>query len=158
LKQVSGGFLLQDKDVKKLTAKDLCIVSKKLPSKNELDDMLFAWNIVKHVKSNAILYVKNFATIGIGAGQMSRLDSTRIATIKASDMTERMNLKKSVVLGSVAASDAFFPFSDGVLELARAGVSSIIQPGGSINDPDIIETVNKAKISMVFTGVRHFSH
>ena len=157
-KQVSGGFLVQDKDIKNLSVKDLEIVSEKKPSEKELEDLMFAWKVVKHTKSNAIVFAKNFATIGIGAGQMSRFDSSRIASTKAKDMTIAMGSKKSISLNSVVASDAFFPFPDGVHELINSGVSAIIQPGGSLNDAKIIETVNKAKISMVFTGVRHFSH
>ena len=157
-KQVSGGFLLQDKDIKKLTVKDLEIVSEKKPSKKELEDLMFAWRIVKHTKSNAIVLAKNFATIGIGAGQMSRVDSARIASSKAKDMTIALSHENSLALDFVVASDAFFPFPDAVLELVSSGVSAIIQPGGSLNDSKVIEAVNRAKVSMVFTGVRHFTH
>ena len=157
-KQISGGFLVQDKDMKKITINDLEIVSEKKPSKIELENLMFAWKIVKHTKSNAIVFAKNLATIGIGAGQMSRFDSSRIARTKAKDMSVALGYEKSVTIDSVVASDAFFPFPDGVIELINSGVSAIIQPGGSLNDQKIIDTVNKAKISMVFTGFRHFTH
>ncbi len=157
-KQLSGGFLLQDKDIKKITLADISVVSNKKPTQKQLDDMFFAWKIAKHIKSNAIVFVKNTATIGIGAGQMSRVDSSKIAKSKAEDMTQRIGLTNNISIDSVAASDAFFPFPDGIWELAEAGIKSIIQPGGSIKDVDVIDAANKSGIVMVFTNIRHFKH
>jgi len=121
-------------------------------------DMLFAWKVAKHVKSNAIVYVKDGATVGVGAGQMSRIDSTRIAARKAQDMGEAINLEKLLTIGSVVASDAFFPFSDGLLAAAKAGATAVIQPGGSMRDEEVIETANELGLAMVYTGMRHFKH
>ena len=121
-------------------------------------DMLFAWKVAKHVKSNAIVYVKDGATVGVGAGQMSRIDSTRIAARKAQDMGEAINLEKLLTIGSVVASDAFFPFSDGLLAAAKAGATAVIQPGGSMRDEEVIKTANELGLAMVYTGMRHFKH
>ena len=156
--QISGGILLQDKDIKRVSEKDILTVSLKAPSKKELDDMLFAWKVVKYVKSNAIVLAKNLTTVGIGAGQMSRVDSSKIARIKAEELRGYLSVKDGKSLRAVAASDAFFPFSDGIVELADAGVTAIIQPGGSVKDNEIINAANKAKIAMVFTNTRHFNH
>ena len=128
------------------------------PSDAEMQDMLFAWKVAKHVKSNAIVYVKDGATVGVGAGQMSRVDSTRIAARKAQDMAEAMGLPVPLTIGSVVASDAFFPFSDGLLTAAEAGATAVIQPGGSMRDAEVIEAANKASLAMVYTGMRHFKH
>ena len=132
--------------------KKLRCVTKLKPSKKELAEIQFAFNVCKHVKSNAIVLCNNFSTIGIGAGQPSRLDSCKIAVQKA----KQFQLSK--IKNSIAASDAFFPFADGINELIKAGVRTIIQPGGSIRDQEVINTANKAKIKMLFTGVRHFNH
>lgn len=157
-KQVSGGFLVQDRDSAGITEADLKVVTKRAPSQAELADMLFAWKVAKHVKSNAIVYVKDGATVGIGAGQMSRVDSTRIAARKAADMAEALGLGQSPTIGSVVASDAFFPFPDGLLTAAEAGATAVIQPGGSMNDADVIAAADAAGLAMVFTGQRHFRH
>ena len=157
-RQISGGILLQDKDIERVVEGDLSIVSNKKPQKKELDDMLFAWKVAKHIKSNAIVFAKNTATIGIGAGQMSRVDSVRIAINKAEKLSQINGQKSSIMIGSVAASDAFFPFADSILELVKVGISAIIQPGGSIKDSEVIEAADKSNMSMVFTQIRHFKH
>jgi phosphoribosylaminoimidazolecarboxamide formyltransferase/IMP cyclohydrolase len=157
-RQVAGGFLVQDADIDTITTADLKVVTKRAPSQAELADLLFAWKVAKHVKSNAIVYVKDGATVGVGAGQMSRVDSTRIAARKAQDMAEALGLAQSPAIGSVVASDAFFPFPDGLLTAAEAGATALIQPGGSMNDPAVIEAADKAGLAMVFTGQRHFRH
>lgn len=157
-KQVSGGFLVQDKDVGRITRDDLKVVTKRAPSEQELSDMLFAWTVAKHVKSNAIIYVKDGATVGVGAGQMSRVDSTRIAARKAQDMAEAMGLPAPLTHGSVVASDAFFPFADGLITAAEAGATALIQPGGSMRDDEVIAAADEAGLAMVFTGMRHFRH
>jgi phosphoribosylaminoimidazolecarboxamide formyltransferase/IMP cyclohydrolase len=148
LKNVSGGVLLQDNDVRPLTGADLKIVTTRKPTEMEMRDLLFAWKVCKHVKSNAILYARNGQTTGVGAGQMSRVDSARIGAMKSV-----LGIK-----GSVAASDAFFPFPDGVEVIAEAGATAIIQPGGSMRDQEVIDTANKHGLAMVMTGVRHFRH
>jgi phosphoribosylaminoimidazolecarboxamide formyltransferase/IMP cyclohydrolase len=157
-RQVSGGYLVQDRDNGRITLDDLKVVTKRAPSEAELADMLFAWKVAKHVKSNAIVYVRDGATVGVGAGQMSRVDSTRIAARKAQDMAEVLGLETPLTQGSVVASDAFFPFSDGLLTAAEAGATAVIQPGGSMRDDEVIEAANKAGLAMVFTGMRHFRH
>ena len=157
-KQVAGGFLVQDRDYAGLPASDLKVVTKVQPTVAQLADMLFAWKVAKHVKSNAIVYVKDGATVGVGAGQMSRVDSTRIAARKAADMAEVLGLKMSPTVGSVVASDAFFPFPDGLLTAAEAGAVAVIQPGGSMNDDKVIAAADAAGLAMVFTGQRHFRH
>ncbi len=148
LKQVSGGMLLQDADVHQLSSSDLKIVTKRQPTDEELAALLFAWKICKHVKSNAIVYARNGQTISVGAGQMSRVDSCKFGAAKAV-----LPLK-----GSVAASDAFFPFPDGVEEIAKAGATAVIQPGGSVRDGEVVEAADRLGLAMVFTGVRHFRH
>ncbi|MFL4469699.1 bifunctional phosphoribosylaminoimidazolecarboxamide formyltransferase/IMP cyclohydrolase [Tateyamaria armeniaca] len=158
VKQVSGGFLVQDKDVGRISRDDLKVVTKRQPTDQELADMLFAWTVAKHVKSNAIIYVKDGATVGVGAGQMSRVDSTRIAARKAQDMAEVMGLPAPLTQGSVVASDAFFPFADGLITAAEAGATALIQPGGSMRDDEVIAAADKAGLAMVFTGMRHFRH
>jgi phosphoribosylaminoimidazolecarboxamide formyltransferase / IMP cyclohydrolase len=157
-KQLAGGFLVQDRDNGTIMAADLRVVTDRKPSAQEIEDLLFAWKIAKHVKSNAIVFAKNRATVGIGAGQMSRIDSTRIATRKAEDMAEAANNPVSPAKGAVAASDAFFPFADGVIAIAEAGVTAIIQPGGSMRDDEVIAAANRFGLAMVFTGQRHFRH
>lgn len=150
-KRVNGGLLVQDRDLGMITAADLKIVSKRQPTEAEIQDMLFTWKVAKMVKSNAIVYGKNGVTIGVGAGQMSRINSARIAAIKA----EHAGLE---VAGSVMASDAFFPFRDGIDNAASVGISCVIQPGGSIRDDEVIAAADEANMAMVFTGMRHFRH
>jgi phosphoribosylaminoimidazolecarboxamide formyltransferase/IMP cyclohydrolase len=150
-KRVNGGLLIQDRDNGVVTMDDLKIVSKRIPSQAELADMLFAWKVAKMVKSNAIIYAKNNQTIGVGAGQMSRINSARIAGIKA----EHAGLQ---VKGAVMASDAFFPFRDGIDSAGEAGISCIIQPGGSMRDDEVIAAADEHGMAMVFTGIRHFRH
>jgi len=150
-RRVSGGLLVQDSDSKVVTAADLTIATATEPDASQLQDLLFAWKVVKYVKSNAIVFCKNGATVGVGAGQMSRVYSAKIAAIKAQDAGLE-------VAQSVLASDAFFPFRDTVDQAAEYGVSAIIQPGGSMRDDEAIEAANEHGIAMVFTGVRHFKH
>ena len=150
-KRVQGGLLVQDSDTASVTADDIQVVTKRQPTAQQIEDLLFCWKVAKFVKSNAIVYAKDGMTIGVGAGQMSRVYSAKIAGIKAADE----NLK---VVGSVMASDAFFPFRDGIDAAAAAGISAIIQPGGSIRDEEIIAAADEHDMAMVFTGVRHFRH
>ena len=157
-RQVSGGLLVQDKDNGFITLDDLKVVTKRQPTDAELADMLFAWTVAKHVKSNAIVYVKDKATVGVGAGQMSRVDSSTIAALKAARMAEECGLPESLAKGSVVASDAFFPFADGLLAAAEAGATAVIQPGGSMRDDDVIKAADEAGLAMVLTGMRHFRH
>ncbi|MBY8974676.1 bifunctional phosphoribosylaminoimidazolecarboxamide formyltransferase/IMP cyclohydrolase [Rhodobacteraceae bacterium NNCM2] len=157
-RQVAGGFLVQDHDTGHVAADDLKVVTKRAPSAQELADCLFAWRVAKHVKSNAIIYAKNGATVGIGAGQMSRVDSSRIAARKSADMAEALSLAEPTVKGSVVASDAFFPFADGLMAAAEAGATAVIQPGGSMRDAEVIEAADAAGLAMIFTGMRHFRH
>ena len=157
-RQVAGGLLVQDKDTGHITLDDLKVVTKRAPSEAELADMLFAWTVAKHVKSNAIVYVKDRATVGVGAGQMSRVDSSTIAALKAARMAKDCGLPQSLAQGSVVASDAFFPFADGLLAAAEAGATAIIQPGGSMRDDDVIKAADDAGLAMVLTGMRHFRH
>ena len=158
VRQVSGGYLVQDKDVGHVTPDDLKVVTRRAPTEQEMADLLFAWTVAKHVKSNAIIYVKDGATVGVGAGQMSRVDSTRIAARKAQDMAEAMGLPAPLTEGSVVASDAFFPFADGLITAAGAGATALIQPGGSMRDDEVIAAADEAGLAMVFTGMRHFRH
>jgi phosphoribosylaminoimidazolecarboxamide formyltransferase / IMP cyclohydrolase len=148
LKRISGGVLIQQPDLGSLTGKELRVVTKRTPSNAELADLQFAWKVCKHVKSNAIVFAKEGATIGVGAGQMSRVDSVKIAVAKAQQSLQ----------GTVAASDAFFPFPDGVEAAGRAGATAVIQPGGSVKDPDVIATADHLGMAMVFTDMRHFLH
>ncbi|PZQ97790.1 MAG: bifunctional phosphoribosylaminoimidazolecarboxamide formyltransferase/inosine monophosphate cyclohydrolase [Cereibacter sphaeroides] len=157
-RHVAGGFLAQDRDAGRLTRNDLKVVTRRKPTEAELTDMLFAWKVAKHVKSNAIVYVKDGATVGIGAGQMSRIDSTRIAVRKSQDMAEALGLAAPLTQGSVVASDAFFPFADGLIAAAEAGATAVIQPGGSMRDDEVIAAADEAGLAMVFTGQRHFRH
>ena len=158
VRQVSGGYLVQDKDVGRINRDDLKVVTKRQPTDQELTDLLFAWTVAKHVKSNAIIYVKDGATVGVGAGQMSRVDSTRIAARKAQDMADAMGLPAPLTIGSVVASDAFFPFADGLITAAEAGATALIQPGGSMRDDAVIAAADAAGLAMVFTNMRHFRH
>jgi phosphoribosylaminoimidazolecarboxamide formyltransferase/IMP cyclohydrolase len=157
-RQVSGGFLVQQSDVDTITPADLRVVTKRVPTPQEMEDLFFAWKVAKHVKSNAIVYVKDGATVGIGAGQMSRVDSTMIGARKAAEIATALGLAQSPAIGSVAASDAFFPFPDGIEVLAANGVRAVIQPGGSMKDADVIETADRLGLAMVLTGQRHFRH
>ena len=150
-KRVNGGLLVQDRDQGMVTEDELTVVSERAPSEEELRDLAFAWRVAKFVKSNAIVYAKAGQTIGVGAGQMSRVYSAKIAGIKAAD--EGLS-----VPGSVMASDAFFPFRDGIDAAAAAGITAVIQPGGSMRDQEVIDAANEAGIAMVFTGMRHFRH
>ncbi|MEO1494036.1 MAG: bifunctional phosphoribosylaminoimidazolecarboxamide formyltransferase/IMP cyclohydrolase [Pseudomonadota bacterium] len=157
-RQVSGGVLVQDHDTGRIAAGDLTTVTKRAPSEAELADLIFAWRVAKHVKSNAIVYAKKGATVGIGAGQMSRVDSSRIAARKSQDMAEALGVPEPTAQGSVVASDAFFPFADGLLAAAEAGATAIIQPGGSLRDDEVIAAADEAGLAMVLTGMRHFRH
>ena len=158
IRHVSGGYLVQDKDRKPLSQNSLRVVTKRNPTDSEFQDMLFAWKVAKHVKSNAIVYAKDLCTVGIGAGQMSRVDSCMIAAKKAEDMAKAQGLDELPTQGSALASDAFFPFADGLEAAIEAGASSIIQPGGSIKDNEVIDAANEAGLAMIFTGMRHFKH
>jgi phosphoribosylaminoimidazolecarboxamide formyltransferase/IMP cyclohydrolase len=158
IKPIAGGYLLQDVDNGRIAKADIRVVTKRAPSEKELADMIFAFRVAKHVKSNAIVYAKDLATVGIGAGQMSRVDSSRIAAHKAAQAAESEGLEHSLAKGSVVASDAFFPFADGLLAAAEAGATAIIQPGGSVKDEDVIKAADEKGLAMVFTGMRHFRH
>lgn len=155
---VAGGLLVQSRDNGVIDDLDLKVVTKRQPSKQEMIDLKFAFQVAKHVKSNAIVYVKDNATVGIGAGQMSRVDSARIAARKALDAAEAAGHHESLTKGSVVASDAFFPFADGLLSAVEAGATAVIQPGGSMRDSEVIEAADANNIAMVFTGMRHFRH
>ncbi len=157
-RQVAGGLLVQDKDVGQRALDDLKVVTKVKPTDAQMEDLLFAWKVAKHVKSNAIVYVKDGATVGVGAGQMSRVDSALIAAKKAERMAEALGLPEALTKGSAVASDAFFPFADGLMEAAAAGASCVIQPGGSMRDDEVIAAADAAGLAMVFTGMRHFRH
>ncbi|MCF3974199.1 bifunctional phosphoribosylaminoimidazolecarboxamide formyltransferase/IMP cyclohydrolase [Paracoccus salsus] len=157
-RQVAGGFLAQGRDNGHVGRDALQVVSRRRPSEAELDDMLFAWTVAKHVKSNAIVYARDLATVGIGAGQMSRVDSTRIGRRKSEDMAEALNLPLPLTIGAAVASDAFFPFADGIEALAEAGAKAVIQPGGSMRDDEVIAAADRLGLAMVFTGQRHFRH
>ncbi|QBX33335.1 bifunctional phosphoribosylaminoimidazolecarboxamide formyltransferase/IMP cyclohydrolase [Paracoccus liaowanqingii] len=157
-RQVAGGFLAQGRDNGHVARADLRIVTERQPSEDELADLMFAWTVAKHVKSNAIVYAKDLATVGIGAGQMSRVDSTRIGRRKSEDMAQAMGLDQPLTVGSAVASDAFFPFADGIEALAEAGARAVIQPGGSMRDDEVIAAANRLGLAMVLTGQRHFRH
>ena len=158
VRNVAGGYLVQNRDNGHIDVGDVTCVTKRQPSAAEMADLLFAWRVAKHVKSNAIVYVKDQATVGIGAGQMSRLDSSRIAARKSADAAEACGTSAPLATGSVVASDAFFPFADGLLSAAEAGATAIIQPGGSIRDDEVIAAADAAGLAMLFTGMRHFRH
>jgi len=148
LKRISGGMLVQQPDLGEISESELRTVTKRAPSPEEMQNMRFAWKVCKHVKSNAIVFARDGATLGVGAGQMSRVDSVKIAVMKA----------QSPLQGTVVASDAFFPFPDGVEEAAKAGATAVIQPGGSVRDTDVIAAADRLGLAMVFTGMRHFLH
>jgi phosphoribosylaminoimidazolecarboxamide formyltransferase/IMP cyclohydrolase len=158
LKTIAGGVLIQSRDAGAVGLDDLKVVTKRAPTAQELKDCLFAWTVARHVKSNAIVYAKDGATAGVGAGQMNRRDSARIAAIKAREAAETYGWSAPRTVGSAVASDAFFPFADGLLAAAEAGATAVIQPGGSIRDDEVIAAADKAGLAMVFTGMRHFRH
>jgi phosphoribosylaminoimidazolecarboxamide formyltransferase / IMP cyclohydrolase len=158
VRSLAGGLLVQSRDNGVVGASDLKVVSKRTPTRQELDDLLFAFKVAKHVKSNAIVYAKDGATVGIGAGQMSRVDSARIAAMKAADAAAAIGAGRPATEGSVVASDAFFPFADGLLAAAEAGATAVIQPGGSMRDEEVIAAADAKGLAMVFTGMRHFRH
>ncbi|HWK63816.1 bifunctional phosphoribosylaminoimidazolecarboxamide formyltransferase/IMP cyclohydrolase [Pseudorhodoplanes sp.] len=158
VKSVAGGLLVQSRDSAVVDDLELKVVTRRSPSEQEMTDLRFAFRVAKHVKSNAIVYAKDGATVGIGAGQMSRVDSSRIAARKAEDAAQAAGLAESLAKGSVVASDAFFPFADGLLSAVEAGATAVIQPGGSMRDDEVIEAANQHGVAMVFTGVRHFRH
>ena len=158
VKSIAGGYLVQSRDNGRITPDALRVVTKRAPSESELADCLFAWTVAKHVKSNAIVYAKGGATAGIGAGQMNRLESARIAAWKARDAAEKAGWPQPRTIGSAVASDAFFPFADGLLAAVEAGATAVIQPGGSIRDEEVIAAADEAGLAMLFTGMRHFRH
>ena len=158
VRNVAGGYLVQNRDNGHVGAGDLTCVTKRQPSAQEMADLRFAWTVAKHVKSNAIVYAKDGATVGVGAGQMSRLDSSRIAARKSQDAADASGAGEALAIGSVVASDAFFPFADGLLSAAEAGATAVIQPGGSIRDDEVIAAADEAGLAMLFTGMRHFRH
>ncbi len=158
VKSVAGALLVQSRDSGRVSAADLRIVTQRAPTEAELGDLLFAFRVAKHVKSNAIVYAKGLATAGVGAGQMSRVDSARIARRKAEDAAHAARWADPQTVGSVCASDAFFPFADGLLQAVQAGATAVIQPGGSIRDAEVIKAADEAGLAMVFTGLRHFRH
>jgi phosphoribosylaminoimidazolecarboxamide formyltransferase/IMP cyclohydrolase len=158
IRSVSGGFLAQSRDAGRVSRESLKVVTKRAPTEQEMADLLFAFRVCKHVKSNAIVYAKGGATVGIGAGQMSRVDSARIAAWKSAEAAKAASLTAPLAHGSVVASDAFFPFADGLQAAAAAGATAVIQPGGSIRDNEVIAAANEAGLAMVLTGMRHFRH
>ena len=157
-RSVAGGLLVQSRDQGVVDDLDLKVVSRRAPSAAELADLKFAFRVAKHVKSNAIVYAKDGATVGIGAGQMSRIDSARIAATKAEDAARAAGLPESPTRGSVVASDAFFPFADGLVAAIEAGATAVIQPGGSLRDDEVIAAADERGVAMIFTGMRHFRH
>jgi len=156
VKMLAGGLLVQSRD--NAIIDELKVVTEKAPTEAQLADMKFAYTVGKHIKSNAIVYCKDGRTVGVGAGQMSRVNSCRIAAFRAEQAAKAQGEDQSWAIGSVVASDAFFPFADGLLEAVEAGAVAVIQPGGSMRDEEVIEAANKAGIAMVFTGMRHFRH
>jgi phosphoribosylaminoimidazolecarboxamide formyltransferase/IMP cyclohydrolase len=158
VKSIAGGFLLQSRDGGRIAEPDLKLATRRAPSAAETRDLLFAFTVCKHVKSNAIVYARDRAAVGIGAGQMSRVDSSRIAAQKARDAAEAAGVSQPATVGSVVASDAFFPFADGLMAAVEAGATAVIQPGGSVRDEEVIAAADDAGVAMVFTGMRHFRH
>ncbi len=158
IRTVAGGFLVQGRDTLEAEDINLTVATKVAPTDAQMRDLRFAFKVAKHVKSNAIVYAKDGATVGVGAGQMNRLDSSRIAAMKAAEAAETAGLDQSLAIGSVVASDAFFPFPDGLLAAAEAGATAVIQPGGSMRDDAVIQAADEAGLAMVLTGVRHFRH
>ena len=155
---IAGGILVQDRDNGMITREQLNCVTKRQPTDDEVRDCLFAWTVAKHVKSNAIVYARDGVTAGIGAGQMNRRDSARIAAAKAKEAAETHGWAEARTVGSAVASDAFFPFADGLLAAVEAGATAVIQPGGSIRDDEVIAAADEAGLTMLFTGMRHFRH
>ena len=151
MKKIAGGYLYQGRDNVTVTKENLKTVTEKQLDDKDIEDVIFANKVVKYTKSNAVVFIKDKRTLGIGAGQPSRIDSTKIAVSKANEFNNNLE-------GSIAASDAFFPFADGLLELAKAGAKTIVQPGGSVRDDEVIKAANENNITMVFTGIRHFKH
>jgi phosphoribosylaminoimidazolecarboxamide formyltransferase/IMP cyclohydrolase len=158
VRSVAGGLLAQCRDNGRVRAADLRVVTERTPTEAELADLLFAFRVCKHVKSNAIIYAKGGATVGVGAGQMSRVDSARIAAWKGEEAARAAGLQTPLTRGSVVASDAFFPFADGLEAAVAAGATAVIQPGGSLRDGDVIAAADRAGVAMVLTGMRHFRH
>ena len=158
VKPITGGLLVQTRDNGAITLDDLKVVTQRAPTEQELKDCLFAWTVARHVKSNAIVYARDGVTAGIGAGQMNRRDSSRIAAMKAAEAAEKFGWPNPRTVGSAVASDAFFPFADGLLAAAEAGATAVIQPGGSMRDAEVIAAADEAGLAMVFTGMRHFRH
>jgi phosphoribosylaminoimidazolecarboxamide formyltransferase / IMP cyclohydrolase len=158
VKSIAGGYLLQTRDNGRVTRDQLKLVTKRVPTDQELADCLFAWTVAKHVRSNAIVYARDGTTAGIGAGQMNRLESARIAAWKAKDAAEKAGWSEPRTIGSAVASDAFFPFADGLLAAVEAGATAVIQPGGSMRDEEVIAAADEARLAMLFTGMRHFRH
>ena len=158
VKAVAGGLLVHDRDQVVVEDLDFKVVTKRAPTAQEIEDLKFAFKIAKHVQSNTIVYAKDGATVGVGAGQMSRVDAARIAAHKAKEAADAAGLSQSLTVGSVAASDAFFPFADGLLSVVEAGATAVVQPGGSMRDQEVIDAADEKGIAMVFTGVRHFNH
>ena len=157
-RSVAGGFLVQNRDAATIETMRLDVVTQRAPTAREMADLQFGFRVVKHVKSNAIVFAKAGATVGIGAGQMSRVDAVRIAAWKAEEAAKAADETVTLARGSVVASDAFFPFPDGVEAAAAAGATAVIQPGGSMRDAEVIAAADKAGLAMVFTGIRHFRH
>ncbi len=158
LRSIAGGILVQGRDIGRVARDDLKLVTRRAPTDRELADCLFAWTVAKHVKSNAIVYARDGATAGIGAGQMNRLESARIAAWKARDAADKAGWAEPRTVGSAVASDAFFPFADGLMAAVEAGATAVIQPGGSVRDAEVIQAADEAGLAMVFTGMRHFRH
>jgi phosphoribosylaminoimidazolecarboxamide formyltransferase/IMP cyclohydrolase len=158
MRSVAGGFLAQTRDGGRMTADQLTVATRRAPTEAELADLIFAFRVCKHVKSNAIVYARGAATVGIGAGQMSRVDAARIAAWKSAEAANTAGVAAPLSEGSVVASDAFFPFADGLQAAVAAGATAVIQPGGSKRDDEIIAAADAAGIAMVFTGMRHFRH
>jgi len=158
VKSVAGGLLVQSRDNAVVDDVQMKVVTRRAPTNAELADLAFAFRVAKHVKSNAIVYAKDRATVGIGAGQMSRVDASRIGARKALDAAQAAGLTEPLTRGSVVASDAFFPFTDGLLVAIEAGATAAIQPGGSVRDEEVIRAADEHGIAMVFTGTRHFRH
>ncbi|MEL7238328.1 MAG: bifunctional phosphoribosylaminoimidazolecarboxamide formyltransferase/IMP cyclohydrolase, partial [Planctomycetota bacterium] len=158
VRPVAGGLLVQSRDSATVDLLDLTSVTSREPTEREMTDLRFAFRVAKHVKSNAIVYARDGATVGIGAGQMSRVDSSRIAAWKAEEATRSAGLAEPLAQGAVVASDAFFPFADGLLNAVDAGATAVIQPGGSVRDDEVIAAADERGVAMVFTGVRHFRH
>jgi phosphoribosylaminoimidazolecarboxamide formyltransferase/IMP cyclohydrolase len=158
VRSVAGGLLAQCRDNGRVREADLRVVTQRNPTEAELADLLFAFRVCKHVKSNAIVYAKGGATVGVGAGQMSRVDSARIAAWKSAEAAKAAGFETPLTRGSVVASDAFFPFADGLEAAVAAGATAVIQPGGSMRDNEVIEAADRAGVAMVLTGMRHFRH